>query len=101
MARIAVRCRPGAKHETVAVTAEGALSASVAAPPTDGRANDRLVMLLSKKLRVPKSACRIVRGRTSRNKLVDIDTLGRGEILARLTEQNPASAAGGAGAGPS
>jgi len=42
------------------------------APPADGEANKQLIALLSKELKVPKSRIRIIRGETSRNKLVEI-----------------------------
>lgn len=48
------------------------LSASVTAPPDKGRANDALVMLLSRDLDVPRSKISLVAGESSRLKRVRI-----------------------------
>lgn len=44
----------------------------VTAPPDGGKANKAVIKLLSKQLRVPKSACELSRGETSRHKLVSV-----------------------------
>lgn len=54
------------------------------APPEKGRANEALVALLAETLRVPKSAVRVVAGRTSRRKVVEVDDLEVAEIESRL-----------------
>ena len=64
--------------------AEGILRARVAAPATEGRANDALVELLAVAFGVPRSAVRIVRGHRSRRKLVEITGLDGREREARL-----------------
>jgi uncharacterized protein YggU (UPF0235/DUF167 family) len=56
----------------------------LAAPPERGRANDALVALLAEALGVPKAEVRIVGGRTSRRKLVEVDHLAVAEIERRL-----------------
>ncbi len=45
----------------------------VAAPPVDGAANAELVAFLAKRLGVPKSSVRIVKGDRGRDKLIEID----------------------------
>ena len=52
--------------------ARQALSVHVASPPVEGAANTALIKVLSKTLRVPKSAISIVSGETSRNKRLSI-----------------------------
>ncbi|GAB6076012.1 hypothetical protein JCM12825_08900 [Desulfurobacterium crinifex] len=52
-------------------------------PPEGGKANQKVVELLSKALKVPKSNIEIVRGETSRIKLVRIE----GTSLATLQEK--------------
>lgn len=49
------------------------LRASVTVVPEKGKANKALVKLLAKKLRLPKSAIRLIAGEQSRNKTVAID----------------------------
>ena len=42
------------------------------APPADGEANAQLIALLSKELSIRKSAFSIIKGQTSRNKVVEV-----------------------------
>ena len=62
---------------------EGRLKIKVTVPPEGGKANQKVVELLSKALKVPKSNIEIVRGETSRIKLVRIE----GTSLANLQEK--------------
>ena len=55
------------------------------APPIDGEANDAVIALLSKTLRVPKSAINIVKGETGRNKRIEVEGMSDEQILARVT----------------
>ena len=48
------------------------LKINLAAVPTDGKANDALIKFLSKFLKIPKSKIEILRGETSRIKVVKI-----------------------------
>lgn len=43
------------------------------AVPDKGRANQAVIVLLAKALALPKTALRIVRGQTSRHKIVEVD----------------------------
>ena len=54
------------------------------APPVDGRANDAVVRLLAKRLKVGRRSVTIVRGRHSRRKVVEIRGLTEQEARARL-----------------
>ncbi len=86
---VAVRLTPKASRN--AIDGVSALSdgrpvaiARVTAPPADGAANTALVLLLSKTLKVPKSAVTIVSGHTSRLKQVRItgDPVALSEAVA-------------------
>lgn len=82
--RLSVRLSPRASREGVAGVREGVLQVRVTAPPVDGAANEALVRLLAKRLRVGRSAVRIVAGETSRSKVVEIEGLSDAEVWARL-----------------
>ncbi len=84
MARITVRLTPRASREGFAGEREGAILVRVTAPPVDGAANEALVRLLAKALRVPKGAVTIVSGETSRTKVVDVADLDESEVRGRL-----------------
>jgi uncharacterized protein (TIGR00251 family) len=71
---IRVRAAPKAKREGIEGEITGprgpALKIAVAAPPSDGRANARLIEILAKALDVPKSAVSIRTGTASRDKTI-------------------------------
>src|SRR3954451_3651280 len=82
--RIEVRARPRAHKSRLVGERDGALEVQLAAPPVDGAANEELVKTLANAVGVAKSAVRIVRGESGRNKLVEIAGIGEGELVARL-----------------
>ncbi|MGE3960411.1 MAG: DUF167 domain-containing protein [Dehalococcoidia bacterium] len=84
MARLSVRLTPRASREEIAGERDGVLLVRVTAPPVDGAANDALVRLLAKTLRVPRGAVAIVSGETARAKVVAVDGLDDEEVRARL-----------------
>jgi uncharacterized protein (TIGR00251 family) len=49
------------------------LKIKVNAPPVGGAANEELIEILSDKLRMRKTSIRIIKGHTSRNKVVEIE----------------------------
>ena len=81
---INVRVQPRASRNCVSGYRGGVLCVSVTAPPQDGRANAALLELLAGALGVAKSRLTIIRGHSSRNKMVAIQGLSRKEIEQRL-----------------
>lgn len=63
---------------------DGVLRVRVTAPPADGAANEAVIKLLAKHLKVPPSALELVRGSTSRNKVIEIAELTDNELKQRL-----------------
>lgn len=63
---------------------EGVLQLRVTAPPDKGRANAAVVSMLAQALGVAKSRVRIVRGQTSRNKVVTVEYLSPEEVRGIL-----------------
>ncbi len=68
-----VKVKPNSKKEDVKKISESELEVRVSVPPEKGKANERLIELLAKYYRVRKSAVKIIRGETSREKIVEID----------------------------
>jgi uncharacterized protein (TIGR00251 family) len=60
------------------------LHIKIAAPPEKGKANRELIDFLGRELGVKKSAIRIVKGETSRGKIIEIEGVGRDEINRKL-----------------
>ncbi len=83
--RISLRVHPGATGSEVVGFTDGVLQVRVAAPPVKGQANRELIALLSKALAVGKSALTIVKGHTSRSKVIAIDGLSQEDIMKRLS----------------
>ena len=79
-----VRVVPRAsKNEVVGVQA-GALKVRLTAPPVRGAANEALVEFLARSLGVRRGQVEIVRGHTSRRKLVRVAGLPAQEVRERL-----------------
>ncbi|MBX7513916.1 DUF167 domain-containing protein [Qipengyuania sp. GH38] len=66
-----VRVTPGARSDSIVIDGERVL-VKVRAKPTDGDANASVEKLVARALGVPTSLCRIVRGATSREKVLEI-----------------------------
>ena len=71
--RIQVKVIPNSKEAKVEKEGEGVLRVRVDAPTKEGKANKRLIELLAEYFSKPKSSVRIVKGLSSRNKVVEID----------------------------
>jgi hypothetical protein len=83
--RLAVRVSPSASRSEVIGLKEGVLQVRIAAPPVKGKANRELIDFLSRALGVRKSAVSIVKGETSRNKVIAIAGKSREEVIRRLS----------------
>ncbi len=81
---ISVRVHPRSSQDRIQGFRDGTLRVNVTSPPHNGRANAALLELLADALGVAKSRLRIVRGRSSRDKLVAVDGLDAGEVIRRL-----------------
>ena len=81
---IHVHAQPGAKRNAIAGEQSGRLKVAVVQPANDGKANQAIIALLAKQLKVAKSGCAIRRGQNSRLKLIYVAGLSRHEALFRL-----------------
>ncbi len=79
-----LKVTPNAARSSVNGFKDDVLQVRIAAPPVKGKANRELIALLSRTLGVSKSAIEIVKGQTSRNKVIRIEGLGNKEINERL-----------------
>lgn len=72
---IQVHIKPNSRHQESVEVLDGVYEVRVKAKAVDGKANTRLVELLAEHFALSKTKIRIVRGLTSRYKLVEIDKL--------------------------
>jgi len=79
-----VRVTPRARRN--ALTLEGeALRAWLTTPPVDGAANAALLALLAERLGLPKRAVTLLRGESSREKVVAIEGISADTFRQRLS----------------
>jgi uncharacterized protein len=65
-----VRVSPNASANQITGIAGDMLGVRLTAPPVEGKANQALVRFLAEKLDVPRSAVKVVKGHTAREKTV-------------------------------
>jgi len=80
-----VRVTPGAKRNAVTAFKEGVWNIKIAAPPVEGKANEELVLFLSRLFDVRTSSVSVVKGQRSRSKLVCVAGLTQKEVALRLS----------------
>jgi uncharacterized protein (TIGR00251 family) len=85
-ARIAVKAQPGAKETALGEKIGEAYKVRLAAPPVDGRANEALIRFFAERFKVATSAVRIVRGLSTRMKVVEIEGIDQ-ELVERVLGQ--------------
>ncbi len=83
-AEIRVRLQPRARSSEIVGEREGALVVRVSAPPLDGRANEALRKLIAKRLRIGVGRVTIVRGASSRDKLVAVEGMQPAQLRQAL-----------------
>lgn len=83
-ARLHVRLQPRASRSEVVGERGGAVVIRVTAPPVDGRANAALCALLAERAGVPRRAVTVVRGASSRDKVVLVEGIDSATLRAQL-----------------
>ena len=72
--RIELKVITRAKKEEVQKISENSYKIKVTTLPEKGKANERVIELLSKELDIKKQCIRIISGQTSSRKIVEINT---------------------------
>lgn len=70
--KITVAVKPNSKKELVEEMPDGSYTVRVNVPPVDGKANERVIELLSKHFKQPKSLITLVSGPKSKKKVFTI-----------------------------
>lgn len=70
--RIGVKVQPKASRQQVVKGPGEKLKVCLKASPVDGKANSELVCILAKYFNVSKSCVRIITGKQSRNKVIEV-----------------------------
>jgi uncharacterized protein (TIGR00251 family) len=83
---IAIRVQPRARREEVVGERGAAIVIRVTAPPVDGKANAALCAFVAKAAGVPPSHVEVVRGQTSRDKVVRVEGVTGEALRAALLQ---------------
>lgn len=70
--KINIKVKPSSRKNEVKVISNGILEVRVTAVPEKGKANKAVIELLSKHFKVPKSSIQIIRGQSSKEKIIEI-----------------------------
>ena len=81
--RVEVKVTPRSSRNEVAGQSEGLVKIKLTAPPVEGEANQALISFLAEVCGVARKDITILRGETSRRKLVEIAGIGKAEFLTR------------------
>jgi len=71
--RLAVRVQPRSSRTGVEPAGEGEFRVRVHSAPEGGKANAEVIELLAAHFDVPRTHIKILRGASSRNKIIEID----------------------------
>jgi uncharacterized protein len=83
--RLTLRVQPRSRRNEIAGERAGALLVRVTAPPVDGKANEAVRRLIARRLRVPAGRVSIVRGESSRDKLLEVEGIDDDELRRALS----------------
>jgi uncharacterized protein (TIGR00251 family) len=70
--KISVQVKPQAKKESISKVSENEYRVCVHAAPVAGEANEAVIEMLARHFSVPKSSVKVLRGQSSRKKLIEI-----------------------------
>ena len=83
--RLHIKVTPNASRNEITGFIDGVLQLKIAGPPVKGKANKELAIFLSQILGVSRSSLSIIKGQSSRNKVIAIEGLNREQITKLLS----------------
>jgi hypothetical protein len=84
--RVEIHVHPGASRSSVGGTYDGCLVVRVTQPAEGGKATSAALQAVASALSLPRGSVSLVRGATSRRKLIEVDVHDRDDVQA-LVEQ--------------
>jgi len=83
--KIKVKITPNARQNKICGYIEkDILKIKIKAKPIDNKANLYLIKYLSKELEIPQSYFTIIKGKTSRIKVLEVSNIGKKEFIKKL-----------------
>ena len=84
--KIKVKITPNARQDKICGYIENdILKIKIKAKPIDSKANLYLIKYLSKELEIPQSYFAIIKGKTSRIKVLEVSNIGKKEFIEKLS----------------
>ena len=71
--KLKIIVKPNARKNEVTRNADGMLVIRVAVPPIEGKANEKVIEVLSEYLNKPKRSISIVTGFKGKNKIIEVE----------------------------
>lgn len=84
MGEIAIRLQPRARRNEIVGVRADAFVLRVTAPPVDGRANEAVCRLIATAAGVPPSRVTVVRGLSSRDKVIRVEGVDAADLRSAL-----------------
>jgi uncharacterized protein (TIGR00251 family) len=81
---LSIKLQPRASANEIGEPSGNELRIKVKAPPVDAAANEALVRLLAERLDCPRNQVQLIRGHTSRHKIVKLYGLSAAGVLGKL-----------------
>jgi uncharacterized protein len=83
--RLQIKAVPGSSRDCVAGWLGDTLKVRVTAPAERGKANAAIEAIVAEALGVPRARARVVAGKTSARKILEVDGLSEAEVQRRLS----------------
>jgi uncharacterized protein (TIGR00251 family) len=84
---LAIKLQPRASASEIGEPLGAELRVKVTAPPVDAAANEALIRLLSDRLDCPRNAIQLLRGHTSRHKIIKLLDVSAEGVLGKLVNR--------------
>jgi uncharacterized protein len=81
---LSLKVQPRARRNEIGEALGHELKVKITAPPVDSAANEALVEFLAETLSVPRGTVKLLRGQTSRHKVVFVANVPAALVAARL-----------------
>ena len=81
---LSLKVHPRASRDEIGEPLGAELRVKVTAPPVESAANEAVIRLLAGALDIPRNRLALVRGGTSRHKIVKVLGLSEAQVLAKL-----------------
>lgn len=80
-----IKAAPNSPKDQIQGWLGDSLKVRIQAPPTEGKANERLCAFLAEKLSLPKGAVTLLSGASSRQKRVSVSGLSAQQVREKFT----------------